>query len=183
MIPRTLTDWSVNAVVDLLRKGLFETDNFDYKELLPHKNDKTGKDRLQRTCCAFANSDGGFIVYGISDDRTQNPEDRLVGLPKDQDFPQLFGNYPRNCVPFIEWNFLNPPLPLKSGNVLHVVQIPKSWKAPHATGDRDSGWRFTKRTNQGDEGMTIEEVRSAYLGLYDFWAFTSPGDNETPVPE
>ena len=42
MIPRTLTDWSESVVVDLLKKGFFETDNFDYKKLLPPKEDKAG---------------------------------------------------------------------------------------------------------------------------------------------
>ena len=167
MIPRTLTDWSPNVVVTMLTRGLFETDRYDNKVMLPHRQDDVATKRLRRTCCAFANSDGGFIVFGISDDRKLAAEDRLVGLDANQDFPQEFGNYPRNCFPSIEWNFLNPPLSLDSGKVLHVVEIPKSWKAPHATGDRDQGWRFTKRTNQGNEGMTIEEVRSGFLGLYE----------------
>ncbi len=167
MIPRTLTEWTTDVVVDMLTKSLFETDHYDNKQELPHPQDHAAKERLRRTCCAFANSDGGFIVFGISDDRTLPAEDRLVGLEKTQDFPQQFGNYPRKCVPSIEWNFLNPPLSLPSSKVLHVVEIPKSWKAPHATGDHDRGWRFTKRTNQGNEGMTIEEVRSGFLGLYE----------------
>lgn len=146
---------------------MFEADGFDYKAMLPFPSDDSGKERLRRTCCAFANSDGGFLVFGISDDRTQRPEQRLLGLDRKLDFPQQFGNYPRACSPSIEWTFLNPPLSLDSGKVLHVVEIPKSWKAPHAAGDRDRGWRFTKRTNQGDEGMTIEEVRTAFLGLYE----------------
>lgn len=51
--------------------------------------------------------------------------------------------------------------------MLHVVYVPKSWKGPHAQGNPDEGWRFTKRTNKGDEGMTIEEIRSAFLGYYE----------------
>lgn len=167
MIPRTLTDWSTNVVVDMLTRSLFETDHYDNKQKLPDPRNHAAKDRLRRTCCAFANSDGGFIVFGISDDRALPAEDRLVGLDKTQDFPQQFGNYPRKCVPSIEWNFLNPPLSLPSSKVLHVVEIPKSWKAPHATGGHDGAWWFTKRTNQGNEGMTIEEIRSAFLGLYE----------------
>jgi predicted HTH transcriptional regulator len=167
MVPRTLVDWSVSTVIELLSTGMFETDRFDYKQSLPPPQDNGGKDRLRRTCCAFANSDGGFLVFGISDDRTAASENRLIGCDSYLDFPQQCGNYPGTCYPAIEWSFLNPPLTLASGNVLHVIAIPKSWKAPHATGDRDAGWRFAKRTNQGDEGMTIEEVRSAFLGLYE----------------
>jgi Putative DNA-binding domain len=146
---------------------MFENETFDYKQSLPNSRDDNGKGRLRRVCCAFANSQGGFIVFGISDDRSQSPEDRLLGVDSNLDFPQQFGNYPKTCNPSIEWNFLNPPLNLQSGNVLHIVEIPKSWKAPHATGDRETGWRFTKRTNQGDEGMTVDEVRQVFLGYYE----------------
>jgi hypothetical protein len=51
--------------------------------------------------------------------------------------------------------------------VLHIVHIPKSWNGPHAHGSPESGWRFMKRTNKGDEGRIIEEVRSALLGYYE----------------
>ncbi len=167
MIPRTLKDWSVSNIIELLRRGMFENETFDYKQSLPHSKDENGKRRMRRVCCAFANSQGGFIVFGISDDRSKSPEDRLLGIEPNLDFPQQFGNYPRTCHPSIEWNFLNPALAVPSGNVLHIVEIPKSWKAPHATGDRDTGWCFIKRTNQGDEGMMIEEVRQIFLGYYE----------------
>ena len=72
------SDWSLPAIVELLTRRMFETDKFDYKQSLPHAQDENGKDRLRRVCCAFANSDGGFLVFGISDDRAQQAEDRLM---------------------------------------------------------------------------------------------------------
>lgn len=77
---------------------MFESESLDYKEALPHPNDATGKDRLRHACCAFANSDGGFLVFGIANDKTKSPEDRLIGLDKNFDFPEQFGNYPRSCA-------------------------------------------------------------------------------------
>ncbi len=167
VVPHILTDWSVTTIVELLEKDMFETDRFDYKQALPDSDDARGKGRLRHACCAFANSDGGFIVFGIADDRFKTSTERLVGMDPAMDFPQHFGNYPKNCVQSIEWDFLNPPLKLDTGNVIHVVEIPKSWKAPHASGNQEEGWSFKKRTNQGTEGMTIEEIRSAFLGVYE----------------
>jgi hypothetical protein len=167
MLPKQLADWTVQVVLDLLRTGMFESELFDYKVTLPHAKDDGGKDRLRRSCCAFANSDGGFLVFGISDDKTKSPESRLVGLDNHLDFPEQFGNYPHTCSPSINWDFQNPPLSLESGRVLHVVYIPKSWIGPHAQGSPTTGWRFAKRTNKGDEDMAIEEVRSAFLGYYE----------------
>lgn len=167
MIPRVLSDWTLEVVSGLLSKGYYESEEFDFKEQLPDGRDDPGKGRLRRTCCAFANSDGGFLVYGVSDDPSKSPEDRLVGMDKALDFPVHFGNFPADCQPSIDWAFQNPPLELQGGRVLHIVQIPKSWKAPHATGNADSGWRFVKRTNKGNQGMDVDEIRSAFLGFYE----------------
>ena len=167
MIPQQLSDWSIESITEVLITGRFETETFDFKEKLPDARDEKAKERLRKTCCAFANSDGGFIVFGIIDDKSKPPEKRLVGLSPNYEFPEHIGNYPRSCVPSIYWTFLNPPLTLPDSNVLHIVHIPKSWKAPHATGSFDKGWDFTKRTNKGNEGMGIEEIRSGFLGYYE----------------
>jgi len=167
MLPQVLSDWSIDVVIELLATGSFETELFDFKEMLPHSRDESAKTRLRKTCCAFANSNGGFIVFGILDDKSKTPTERLKGLEPNLDFPEHFGNYPRSCSPSVYWMFRNSPLPLANGKVLHVVHIPRSWKAPHAVGDPDGGWHFVKRTNKGNEGMNIEEIRSGFLGYYE----------------
>jgi Putative DNA-binding domain len=153
----------------MLAAGMHEPEEFDFKEMLPHRNDNDGKHRLRAACCAFANSNGGFLVFGVADDKRLPPPERLVGINSVDDFPRDFGNFPRGCVPSVDWDFLKPALalPTAPGRVIHVMFIPRSWKAPHATGDADSGWRFYKRTNKGDEGMSMEEVRASFLGFYE----------------
>ena len=165
MTPRSLAEWDVAAILEILAKGLFETEDFDFKEALP--GDAAGKARLRGACCAFANAGGGFLVFGVTNDRTSAAPDRLKGLEAALDFPEHFGSYPQLCVPSVEWTFRNPPLSLPSGRVIHVVHISKSWKAPHAVGGVDQGWRFLKRTNKGDEGMNIDEVRASFLSYYE----------------
>ena len=123
--------------------------------------------RLRKTCCAFANSEGGFIVYGIADNRSLPTSERIMGLDINTDFPEHFGNYPRSCVPSISWKFRNPPIALNDDRVLHIVHIPRSWSSPHAVGDPEQDWQFVKRTNKGNEGMSIEEVRLGYLNFYE----------------
>jgi len=167
MMPTKLEDWSQELVIEMLRTGSFESEHFDYKEALPHSNDQSAKDRLQKTCCAFANTDGGYLVFGVSDDRTLKPHDRLVGLPKELDFPEHFGNYPKNCFPSIYWQFKNPPISLASGNLIQVVYIPASPESPHATGHIERGWNFMKRTNKGNEPMAPDEVRLRFLSFYE----------------
>lgn len=167
MTPRALADWNVDAILEVLSRGLFETEDFDFKESLPDSRDIVGKERLRGTCCAFANAGGGFLVFGVANDRALSAPDRLKGIDPHADFPEHFGSFPQLCMPGVEWTFRNPPLTLTSGRVVHVVHVPKSWKAPHAVGNAAKGWRFLKRTNKGDEGMNIDEVRVAFLSYYE----------------
>lgn len=167
MLPQDLNDWTEEQIVEMLETGIFESEHFDYKEALPHASDQSAKDRLRKTCCAFANTDGGYLVFGVSDDRTLTPENRLIGLPVDLDFPEHFGNYPKNCFPSIYWQFKNPPITLESGRLIQVVHIPASPESPHATGHIESGWRFMKRTNKGNEAMAVDEVRLRFLSFYE----------------
>jgi len=167
VVPSTLSEWTVEAILDLLIAGIHESEEFDFKESVPHAKDDSAKDRLRKSCAAFANSGGGFLVFGLADDRSMSPQDRFVGMDPTLDFPARFGDYPRYCAPSVYWRFRNPPLPVTSGRVIHVVEIPRSAKSPHAVGDANQGWMFPKRTNKGTEGMTIEEIRGAFLGFYE----------------
>lgn len=167
MTPKLLNEWTVDALLEVLAKGLFETEDFDLKEMLPDSRDSAAKARLRGACCAFANANGGFLIFGVSNDRTAPPESRLKGLDSSLDFPEHFGGFPQLCTPSIEWTFRNPPIPLPSGRVIHVVSIPKSWKAPHAVGSPDDGWRFLKRTNKGDQALNMDEIRSGFLSFYE----------------
>lgn len=161
MIPKTLDGWDLALVEELLRRGVFESDLFDFKEMLPPKSDDKGKTRTKKTCAAFANSAGGFLIYGVRDTRGASPSDRLVGLSPDIDFPTLFGSYPAAIEPAVEWSFRTPSITLESGKLLHVIFIPPSVRRPHALREDDRWW-FCKRTSKGNESMSYEEVRMAF---------------------
>ncbi len=164
MIPRRLTDWTLNVLAGMLKRGVFEDETFDFKEMLPDSRNNDGKDRLKKTCAAFANSEGGFLVFGVTNSK-KTPE-RIPGIDANLDFPEQFGNFPKSCSPSVAWEFRNPPLRLVSGRVVHIVYVPKGWRAPHAV-EASGAWAFQKRTNKGNEPMSIEEVRSAFLGFYE----------------
>ncbi|MSQ09678.1 MAG: ATP-binding protein [Dehalococcoidia bacterium] len=151
-------------LIDLLAKGTWENEAFDFKEKLPP--DEKGKDQLRRTCAAFVNSSGGRLIIGVKDDRELAPKDRAVGLPSNLDFPVQFGSFPALVEPSVDWSFQNPPLVLPSGSVIHVVSIPPSWKAPHWV-KLNSGFVFPKRTNKRNDTMSYLEVQNAFLGLYE----------------
>jgi hypothetical protein len=169
VIPKTLNEWTLKSLNHLLDDRYLEPESFDYKSMLPHPNDHDGKRRLRDACAAFANSVGGFLIFGVADDARLPTNQRLVGLAATLDFPVQFGSFPSQSNPTVRWEFLNPPLRLESGNgnLVHVVWFPKSWTAPHSVGRSEEGLLFPKRTNKGTEYMSYEEVRMNFLGFYE----------------
>ena len=67
-IPQTLEDWTLESLTSLVERG-FESESFDLKERLPHPASDKGKRRLRKEVAAFANSAGGFLIFGVADDR------------------------------------------------------------------------------------------------------------------
>jgi hypothetical protein len=172
MIPKSLNEWSIPVIINLLVQGYYETEFFDFKEMLPHSKNEDEKTRLYKSCCAFANSFGGVLVFGVKDNKSLPPKDRLVGFDAAFDFPEHFGSYPNYCNPSVKWDFLNPPLQLDTGNVIHVVEIPRSWNAPHCieiSNQKGSDMLrcFSKRTNKGNEDMSYQEIRLSFLQYYE----------------
>jgi hypothetical protein len=109
-------------------------------------------------------------VFGVTDKKTDPVDQRLVGLPPDLDFPEHFGAYPQRCTSAVQWEFRQPALLLPKGNVMHVVQIPRSWNAPHfyrPDPSRPERWRYPKRTDKGTKDMSYEEVRMVFLQYYE----------------
>jgi hypothetical protein len=166
-LPQTLDQWTIESVLQVLAMGYYESENFDFKESLPFKKDERGKERMFATCCALANSSGGFLIFGVSDRRSDPLEQRLVGVAPSLDFPEHFGSYPNQCEPGLVWQFRNPPLTLKSGNYVQVIHIPRSWTAPHSFRQPNGARRFMKRTNKGNEDMSYDEIRSSFLQYYE----------------
>jgi hypothetical protein len=162
MVPQTLSEWDLAEVKELLHARVFEADTLEFKQALPHKSADGERCRLRRTCAAFANSYGGFLVFGVADDRTSLPDDRLLGIDQATDFLRYFGEYPRASTPSVDWKAASAPLPLGNGRDLHIIHIERTWREPHAIGNKDEGWDFPKRTNKGNDGMSIEEVRAAF---------------------
>jgi hypothetical protein len=54
-IPKSLDEWSLPIIEEFLQKGYYETEYFDFKEMLPDSRNSGDNQRLTKSCCAFAN--------------------------------------------------------------------------------------------------------------------------------
>jgi len=160
MIPNNLNEWSFPLIEKLIQEGIFETDRLDFKEDIPHVNNNSGKEKLENSVCAFANTEGGFLIFGIKDDRAQEAHDRIIGIEPQKDFPREFGDKTVNIQPHVYYDFLNPPIKIPNkDSVIHIIKIPQSPERPHLTGRKE----FYYRTNKGNMQMDYQQIKDSFL--------------------
>jgi hypothetical protein len=145
-------------ILELISIGAEESINLDYKACGSLDLIDSRKNEISKDVSAFANSDGGIIIYGIAEanhkadslsfiDGTIYTKEWLEQVinsriqKRIQDFtiyPIRFGNDPRKTV--------------------YIVKIPQSSAAPHMASDG----RFYKRYNFQTVRMEEYEVRELY---------------------
>jgi len=158
-LPLIISGWTLEIIERLVDQGYLETDFYDFK---PELNSKEPKhiQRLTTTACAFANTKGGFIIFGVKDLAGGNRAGRIEGIASESDLAKDFGDKIRKASPKILFEFSNPPIKIRnSSKVLFVVQIPISANRPHANGEG----AFYYRTNEGNEMMSYEQIRDGFL--------------------
>ncbi len=151
MIPDKLADWTYDTVAALCAAGHSESDRHDFKFNLAALHDAT------KICCAFANSDGGFIVVGVREDNSDRTKFKVEGIDPDR---ELYGNFIRKvrAEPGID---IPPPAVIDipgSERKLYVIEVPQSARRPHLPVEADKRY-FYKRHGSDCVQMTLEEIR------------------------
>ena len=133
----------------LADSGIAENDLFDLKA------DLQPADHTKKVVAAFANTRGGYLIYGVDNAR------KVVGV-ENAELPRDFGSKLRSGVePSVEYR-AGPPLPVSANRFVFVVEVPRSARVPHAVFLNNS-WVFLKRTAGGsNDAMSYEEIRLAF---------------------
>ena len=151
----------------LVTEGKREDTQLEFKLTLPSANDE-GKREFLKDVTSMANSQGGDIIYGIREDRS-NPDDagkaaEVVGIGGVSiDATKLWMHELINSS--VEERLLGVAIrdiPLAQGGFALVVRVPKSWNSPHVVRHRNH-WRFYARNSAGVYAMNVTELRTAFL--------------------
>ena len=127
----------------------------DYKESLP-----SDEVELLKDVSAFANTQGGVIVYGIREDNTVPTEIApLSVIDEDKTLNQLSNWIRANLDPNLS-EFYFDLIEVKSGKVV-VLRIPQSPNAPHMIAKGSA--KFYSRGAAENTAMDSFEIRSAFL--------------------
>lgn len=148
---------SIDDLNTMISNKVMESIHLDYKAGNALNNGKPGE--ISKDVSAFANSDGGCIIYGVAEkehfptiidegvDHKQMSSERLEQIIQD------------NISPIID-NLEIAQIPLNESHSVYIVATPKSLRAPHQ--DRQS-YRYYKRNNFRSvpmEDYEIQDVRN-----------------------
>ena len=164
-------DYTFEDLKNLIQDQIEESINLDYKSAKSLDKSDTKKHEISKDISAFANSDGGIIIYGMQEENHK---------PKSIDFVdgELFNKEWLENV--IDSNIQQKiqeiriyPIRIDSDikKTVYVVKIPASSEAPHISADK----RFYRRFNFKSVPMEEYEVRLLYnrtsKAEIDFYSF------------
>ena len=155
------SSWNINIIQDLIDNKVKESINLEYKSCPALSKDRDPKMEVSKDVTAFANSEGGIIIYGVIDDKHLPIEIDEGYDPKIITKERLEQIIMDNIKPKIEGIIINQ---IEIGGkhdarVVYVVSIPKSERAPHQASNK----KFYVRRNFISEAMDIDEIKNVIL--------------------
>ena len=164
MILPSLDALTLNDISDLINNKITENKYIEYKREFSNKD--SDKTKFLCEVCAFANSAGGDLIYGIEEDKEGYPI-ALNGIQTssiDKEIQKLnnllrTGIEPK--IPGIEIKYID----INNNNFIIIVRIFKSWNAPHRVSQNR---QFYGRNSSGKYPLDISEIRSEFLAATTF---------------
>lgn len=153
---REKDSYLLNDIEDLIANEVEENIHLDYKAAGALDKDDRKRSEITKDVSAFANSDGGIIVYGVSEEdhkpKEISPIDGRIYTK------EWLENVIQLIQPKIENVMIYPIRVDDIGQSVYVVKIPRSGDAPHMARDK----RYYKRFNFKSEPMEDYEVKDLY---------------------
>ena len=131
----------------LIEDQVMELRVIEYKQELPGKRPEDKREFLADVC-SFANTAGGDLVYGMTENGGMPRE--LPGFETSNIDGEINGleNSIRDGIGPRIWGVRSFPLRLRSGAHALVLRVPRSFSRPHVVTFRGH-WRFYARSSAG----------------------------------
>ncbi len=138
----------------------------DYKQALPGRTDGDKKEFLADVS-SFANSAGGWLVYGVEEKRENN---KATGLPEtasgldgangEQERQRLESILQYGVEPRIAGVRIRSISGFPKGPAI-LLYVPKSWNSPHMVSFQESS-KFWTRSDGRKRQLDLGEIRAAF---------------------
>lgn len=163
-------DWNdIQTILD--NTDFKESEYLDYKKSFELTEiPKTQKDALDKAkaefrkdVCAFANAQGGYLIYGIKEDGKAVPHE-LVGIEISDNNTEQFENIIKNTlqtvsprIPHFELSFIP-----NGENYIVVLRIYHDFFAPYVFVENNQDYRVYKRVGNSVKVMTYVEMKTMF---------------------
>jgi hypothetical protein len=149
-------------LADLIENRIQETRDIEFKRDAIGTDDRAKKEFL-KDVTSFANTAGGHLVVGIEEsDGVASALHGITVRPADQEIRRLDSILESGIEPRLVGVRIHS-VSINTGGYALVLQIPASWNPPHRVAfDRTN--RFYARNSAGAYELSVEQLRSAFLG-------------------
>jgi hypothetical protein len=161
-LEKALESLTEENLKELIEDQVLEKKRLDYKLLLPGSSDGDKKEFLADVS-SFANSSGGDLIYGISQDSNTGLPLELVGVDcanTDMEILRLESIIREGIEPRIP-SIAVQPVKLANSKVVLILRIQKSWALPHRIKFKEDHHFWARATN-GKYKLDIGELRDAF---------------------
>jgi hypothetical protein len=151
-------NYTISDIQSLIQNEVEESIHLEFKEARALGKTEDCRKEIAKDISAFANSDGGIIIYGIKE---ENHKANSITFINGNDYSkewleQIINSTIQRHIPDIEI------FPIRdNGDIdksIYLLKIPKSIEAPHISKDK----RFYKRFNFQSVMMEEYEIRQLY---------------------
>lgn len=147
IFPQTLLEIQ-NLIDDEVQESL----HLDYKDSGAISKQDSKKAEIGKDVSAFANSDGGTLIYGVREDGHLPKE--IKGVDHNTFKREWFDQIVRTNISPIVPDIQIVQIPVDSLTSVFVIKVPKSYRAPHQAKDK----RYYRRFNFESVPMENYEV-------------------------
>ncbi len=160
MLPKSPRDMTEAILRDACLQGWPESQTLDFKREIPGP-DARARNEFLKDMCALANSDGGDLVYGISE--RNGAASSVVPIlcdPADAVRTRLTQIADAGLEPRVNGIVIHE-VPIAEGGYVLIVRVPASFDGPHRF-RHDGHTRFVLRNGTVTSEMTYEQIRTAF---------------------
>ncbi len=157
---KTFDSLNEDDILALLENKVTERRTLEYKAELPGWTDADTKEFLA-DASSFANTAGGYIVFGI-----QEAEGAPVAIPglgnvkAEEETLRLEAKIRTGVAPRIPV-VRTKAIELANGHSVIVLKIPQSWSRPHMVTFKNAS-RFYARASNGKYQLDVTQIRDAF---------------------